>query len=81
MLPHNTAVIIEKISGDEFVVDSWFFDNGTPPVIVPLESWLAGYDPIWQVNGVWEVDREGKPQILQPEYFCKRDHPLSLIII
>ncbi|MEE8356824.1 MAG: cellulase family glycosylhydrolase, partial [Anaerolineales bacterium] len=37
------------------------------------QVWLAGYDPIWQVNGVWEVDREGKPQILQPEYFCKRE--------
>jgi len=37
------------------------------------QVWLAGYDPIWQVNGVWEVDREGNSQILQPEYFCKRD--------
>lgn len=43
--PHNTAVIIDRETGEEFAVDSWFFDNGTPPVIVPLELWLAGYDP------------------------------------
>jgi len=36
------------------------------------QVWIAGYDPIWQVNGVWEIDREGKSQILQPDYFCQR---------
>jgi hypothetical protein len=43
--PHNTAVIVEKASGDKFVVDSWFHDNGQPPEIVTSEQWAAGYDP------------------------------------
>jgi hypothetical protein len=28
-----------------FVVDSWFFDNGHPAVVMPLASWLAGKGP------------------------------------
>ena len=45
MAPHNTAVIREKQTGREFVVDSWFHKNGSAPEIVPLEQWLSGYDP------------------------------------
>lgn len=29
----------------QFVVDSWFFDNGTPAVVMPLEEWLRGGGP------------------------------------
>ena len=43
--PHNTAVLVEKGSGREYVIDTWFHANGQIPEIVPLESWLAGYDP------------------------------------
>lgn len=28
-----------------YVVDSWFFDNGQPAVVMPLENWLAGEGP------------------------------------
>ncbi|HWS12263.1 MAG TPA: hypothetical protein VN279_05670, partial [Rhodocyclaceae bacterium] len=28
-----------------FAVDSWFFDNGTPAVVMPLEDWLSGDSP------------------------------------
>jgi hypothetical protein len=28
-----------------FAVDSWFFDNGTPAVVIPLEDWLSGDSP------------------------------------
>jgi hypothetical protein len=28
-----------------FVVDSWFFDNGQPAAVMPLENWLAGEGP------------------------------------
>jgi hypothetical protein len=38
-LPHTTAVIRETATGQRWTVDSWFFDNGVPPVIVPLETW------------------------------------------
>ncbi len=41
--PHNTAVLVEKTTGSAFAVDSWFFDNGRPPEIVPLDVWMDGY--------------------------------------
>lgn len=37
---HWTAVIEEKKSGKEYAVDSWFFDNGTPPHIQLLQDWI-----------------------------------------
>ena len=43
--PHITAVIKEKKSAMEYAVDSWFFDNGKPPVIIPLELWKDGWTP------------------------------------
>lgn len=43
--PHTTAVIRERASGEKFAVDSWFFDNGTPPAIVPLQEWKRGWTP------------------------------------
>ena len=43
--PHNTAVLIEKDSEQPFAVDSYFHANGQPPEIVPLATWVDGYDP------------------------------------
>lgn len=43
--PHTTATIREKNSGDEYAVDSWFFDNGVEPVVIPLKQWRAGWRP------------------------------------
>lgn len=37
--PHTTAVMREIASDVRWAVDSWFFENGRPPVIVPLEVW------------------------------------------
>ena len=42
---HWTASIVERENGAQFAVDSWFFDPGTPAVIVPLARWRSGYDP------------------------------------
>lgn len=39
---HWTAVIIDRSSGEQFAVDSWFLDNGQPPGIQPLGDWLLG---------------------------------------
>ncbi|WP_052761064.1 hypothetical protein [Sedimenticola thiotaurini] len=41
---HWTATIMEIQSRQEYAVDSWFFANGHPPVIQPIEAWLAGQD-------------------------------------
>lgn len=42
---HWSARIAEKEGGEEFVVDSWFFDHGHPPVIYTLEEWKKGAEP------------------------------------
>jgi hypothetical protein len=47
--PHTTAAISEKPSGQSpgkaYAVDSWFYDNGKPAVIIPLELWHSGWKP------------------------------------
>ena len=43
--PHTTAVVSEMKTGARWTVDSWFFENGKPPVIVPLELWKTGWRP------------------------------------
>lgn len=42
---HNTAVVIDRTTGAHYAVDSWFYDNGSPAVVVPLSVWRAGWDP------------------------------------
>lgn len=42
---HSAAVIREVASGERFAVDSWFYDNGQPAVILPLATWAAGWKP------------------------------------
>jgi hypothetical protein len=36
---HWTAVIEESASQQQYAVDSWYWDNGEPPEIQPLEDW------------------------------------------
>jgi len=43
--PHTTAVVSETGKGVKWAVDSWFFENGKPPVIVPLALWKTGWRP------------------------------------
>ena len=51
VLDHYSAQIEEiSAAGDEggdrrYVVDSWFFDNGQPAVIMPLGRWMSGENP------------------------------------
>jgi hypothetical protein len=42
---HWAARITEIRTHQEFAVDSWFFDNGHPAVIFPLDEWLKGAKP------------------------------------
>ena len=42
---HRAARIRERASGKVYIVDSWFFDNGHPAAVLPLEDWLAGRTP------------------------------------
>lgn len=34
-----------------------------------ISIWLPGHEPIWQMHGVWEVDRGGQPHLNKPDYF------------
>lgn len=43
--PHTTAVVRDLQSGERWAVDSFYFENGKPPVIVPLEQWKRGWRP------------------------------------
>jgi len=43
--PHNTATIVERASNSRYAVDSWFYANGEPPVILPLTVWKSGWKP------------------------------------
>jgi hypothetical protein len=43
--PHTTAVVRERETGARWAVDSWFYGNGSPPEIVPLEVWKRGWRP------------------------------------
>jgi hypothetical protein len=49
---HWGALIRERASRQEFVVDSWFFDHGLPAVTYPRRDWLAGASP--------KTDKQGK---------------------
>jgi hypothetical protein len=43
---HWAARIEDTSNGDQYAVDSWFYDNGHPAVILPLEDWLHGSIPV-----------------------------------
>jgi len=45
ILAHNTAVVRETATGQRYAVDSWFYDNGAPAVVLPLQTWLNGWEP------------------------------------
>jgi hypothetical protein len=34
-----------------------------------VSIWREGHDPIWKAQGVWDVDKQGKPHLLHPGYF------------
>ena len=38
--PHFSATIRDKKNKKQFVVDSWFRDNGEPPVVMELQDWV-----------------------------------------
>jgi hypothetical protein len=40
-LPHTTAVVRERRSGQKWVVDGWTHNNGELPDVMPLETWRS----------------------------------------
>jgi hypothetical protein len=45
ILAHNTAVLRELATGRRYAIDSWFYDNGAPAMVLPLQTWLDGWEP------------------------------------
>jgi hypothetical protein len=43
--PHVATVVKDKQTGERFVVDSWFEDNGHPAYVVPYKKWKWGWRP------------------------------------
>lgn len=43
--PHNTATLVERETGLEWAVDSWFHGNGAPAEVVTLRIWRDGWVP------------------------------------
>jgi hypothetical protein len=43
--PHMAVQIEEVSSGKQFVLDSWFHDNGQPAEVVELSRWRDGWRP------------------------------------
>jgi hypothetical protein len=43
--PHVATVLKDKQTGERFVVDSWFEDNGHPAHVVPYREWKSGWRP------------------------------------
>jgi hypothetical protein len=42
--------------------EEWFNKDG-------ISAWLPGYNCIWKENGVWDIDGNGEPRLLKPDYF------------
>jgi hypothetical protein len=36
-------------------------------------AWLPGKECVWRENGVWNLDKDGNPCLLQPDYFSARN--------
>jgi hypothetical protein len=43
--PHNSGAVKEKNSGEVYAIDSYYFDAGRPPAVVPLDVWLDEWRP------------------------------------
>ena len=43
--PHVATVVKDKQTGEKFIVDSWFEDNGCPAHVVPYKDWKWGWRP------------------------------------
>lgn len=44
-LEHWTARMVENETGEEYAVDTWYFDHGHPAAILRMKEWLKGVQP------------------------------------
>jgi hypothetical protein len=43
--PHNSGAVKEEDTGEVYAIDSYYFDAGTPPAVVPIDTWLDEWRP------------------------------------
>lgn len=43
--PHNSGAVREIKSGEVYVIDSYYFDNGEKPAVMKLDVWLDNWRP------------------------------------
>ena len=35
-----------------------------------VSIWRDGHEPVWRQNGVWDLDRTGRPRLVRPDHFA-----------
>ncbi|MFK7794493.1 MAG: hypothetical protein AB8B89_04015 [Gammaproteobacteria bacterium] len=43
--PHTAVLLMDVTNNEKYVVDSWFFNNGRPAVVLPYNTWKIGWKP------------------------------------
>jgi len=43
--PHTAVLILDVANNEKYVVDSWFYNNGRPAVVLPYKTWKIGWIP------------------------------------
>lgn len=45
MWPHNSAAVKDKETGEVYAIDTYYFDSGVEPAVVPIDEWLDEWRP------------------------------------
>lgn len=64
---HWAARIEDKLTGEQFVVDTWFKPNGFPAAIFTLEAWRKGAEPHERKTGTDTTHSTRLPGTIAPD--------------
>lgn len=64
---HWAARIEDKLTGEQFVVDTWFKPNGFPAAIFTLEAWRKGAEPHERKTGADTTHSNRLPGTIAPD--------------
>ncbi|TNE59537.1 MAG: hypothetical protein EP340_02345 [Alphaproteobacteria bacterium] len=56
--PHTAGSVKDTQTGEIFVIDSWWLDNGNKPYILPKEQWKTGNWEKSHQSGEWAPETE-----------------------
>ena len=43
--PHAAVLLVDVVNDEKYVIDSWFYNNGRPAVVLPYKTWKIGWKP------------------------------------